>query len=187
MKIDLSKYLINKDTTVNNEDFDLEKLSKDMSKDILKGYVKESEVEKPDYSNYVPKADYDKLQGDYSTLETNYNNQTKVLSDTNDKVARISLENKLVKKGFKEADYDEVIKLRQNLYSEEKDDDKALDAIASRFKGTYMADKETTTQYTKAPNEAGMSGKGSTNGGNENKPNITRNTSIKDLMIPVTK
>ena len=183
MKIDLSKYLTNKDTTVNNDDFDLEKLSNDM----LKGYVKESEVEKPDYSNYVPKADYDKLQGDYSTLETNYNNQTKVLSDTNDKMKRVSLEKSLVQKGFKEQDFDEVIKLRQSLYADEKDDTKALDAIASKFKGTYLADKENATQYTKAPNEAGMSGKNSNNGGNENKPNITRNTSIKDLMIPVTK
>ena len=100
MKIDLSKYLTNKDTTVNNEDFDLEKLSKDM----LKGYIKESEVEKPDYSNYVPKADYDKLQGDYSTLETNYNNKTNVLSDTNDKKKRESIENKIVTKRCTETD-----------------------------------------------------------------------------------
>lgn len=179
MKIDLSKYLKNKDVQITNEDFDLDA----MEKEIYKGYTKNSDIKAPDYSGYVKKEDFDKLQSDYTTMENNYNNQAKILSDTNEKMARVSLESKLVRKGFKEENFDEVVKLRNSLYADEKDDQKAVDIIAERFKNTYFAEEK--TPYTPAPNENG--GVNGNNGSKTNDIKITRNTSIKDLIIPVTK
>ena len=180
MKMDIANYLKNKDITISNDDLDLEKLSSD----LRKGYTKNSDIKEPDYSGYVKKEDFDKLQSDYTTMETSYNNQTKVLSDTNEKMARVSLESKLVRKGFKEENFDEVVKLRNSLYADEKDDQKAVDMIADKFKNTYFA-QENKTPYTPAPNENG--GVNGNNGGKTKEIKITRNTSIKDLLIPVTK
>lgn len=81
MKIDLSKYLKNKDVQITNEDFDLDA----MEKEIYKGYTKNSDIKAPDYSGYVKKEDFDKLQSDYTTMENNYNTTVKTLSDTNEK------------------------------------------------------------------------------------------------------
>ncbi len=184
MNLDITKYLKNKDVKINNDDFDFDA----MKKDLYKGYTKNEDIKPP--KDMVSKADYDKLQSDYSSLETNYNNTVKTLGDTNDKMARVSLESKLVRKGFKDEDFDEVIKLRNSLYADEKDDQKAVDSIAEKFKNTYFANTNNTnngTPYTPAPNEAGIGGK---NGNSDNKGRdikITRNTSIHDLMIPVTK
>lgn len=179
MNIDITKYLKNKEITISNDDLDLNA----MEKDLYKGYTKNSDIPKTDYSGYVKKEDYTKLQNDYATLETSYNNQTKVLSDTNDKMARVSLESKLVRKGFKEENFDEVVKLRNSLYADEKDDQKAVDSIAEKFKNTYFAEeKKSSTPFTQAPNEGGVNG---TNAPKDIK--ISRTTSIKDLIIPVTK
>lgn len=182
MNFDITKYLKNKDITISNDDLDISA----MEKDFTKGYTKNSEIKKPDYSGYVKKEDYTKLQGDYTSLETNYNNTVKTLSETNDKMTRLSLENKLVKKGFKEENFDEVVKLRNSLYADEKDDDKAIDEIVNRFKNTYFpeAEKKNNIPFTQAPNEGGINGNNA-NTGKDIK--ITRGTSIKDLMIPVTK
>ena len=116
MNIDLTKYLKNKDVKITNEDFDLEA----MSKDVYKDYTKTSEIKAP--KDMVSKSDFEKLQSDYATLESNYNTAVKSLSDTNEKMNRVSLESKLVRKGFKDEDFDEVVKLRNSLYAEEKDD-----------------------------------------------------------------
>ena len=180
MNFDITKYLKNKDITISNDDLDISA----MEKDLYKGYTKNSDIPKPDYSGYVKKEDYTKLQGDYTNLETNYNNTVKTLSETNDKMTRLSLENKLVKKRFKEKDFDEVVKLRNSLYADEKDDQKAVDEIAERFKNTYFAEEQ-KTPFTQAPNENG--GVNGNNGSKSNDIKITRNTSIKDLFIPVTK
>lgn len=182
MNFDITKYLKNKEITISNDDLDLSA----MEKDLYKGYTKNSDIPKPDYSGYVKKEDYTKLQGDYTSLETNYNNTVKTLSETNDKMTRLSLENKLVKKGFKEENFDEVVKLRNSLYADEKDDDKAIEGIVNRFKNTYFpeAEKKNNIPFTQAPNEGGVSGNNA-NTGKDIK--ITRGTSIKDLMIPVTK
>ena len=179
MNFDINKYLKNKDITISNDDLDVSA----MEKYFTQGYTKNSEIKKPDYSGYVKKEDYTKLQGDYTSLETNYNNTVKTLSETNDKMTRLSLENKLVKKGFKEENFDEVVKLRNSLYADEKDDQKAVDSIAERFKNTYFAEEK--TPYTPAPNENG--GVNGNNGSKTNDIKITRNTSIKDLIVPVTK
>lgn len=180
MKMDIANYLKNKDITISNDDLDLEKLSND----LRKGYTKNSDIKEPDYSGYVKKDDFTKLQNDYTNLENNYNTTIKTLNDTNDKMARVSLESKLVRKGFKEENFEEVVKLRNSLYADEKDDQKAVDQIAEKFKNTYFA-QEQETQFTQAPNENGaVSGN---NGSKENDIKISRNTSIKDLLKPATK
>ena len=86
MKIDLSKYLKNKDVQITNEDFDLDAIEKE----INKGYTKNSDIKAHDYQRYVKKEDFDKLQSDYNTMENNYNTTVKTLSDTNEKMARVS-------------------------------------------------------------------------------------------------
>ena len=177
MNIDITKYLKNTDITLSNDDLDLNKLSND----LRKGYTKNSDIEKPDYSGYVKKDDFDKLQKDYTNLENNYNTTIKTLNDTNEKMARVSLESKLVRKGFKEENFDEVVKLRNSLYAEEKDDQKAVDQIAEKFKNTYFAEAKEKTPYTPAPNENGVNG--GNNGSQGNDIKITRTTSIKDLFI----
>ncbi len=179
MNFDITKYLKNKDIKITNDDLDLSAIEKD----VYKGYTKNSEIKQPDYSGYVAKTDFDKLQTDYTALENNYNTTVRTLSDTNDKMARVSLESKLVRKGFKEENFDEVVKLRKSLYADEKDDQKAVDQIAEKFKNTYFPVEKTTQTYNKAPNE------GSGNNSNSKKQDIkiTRSTSIKDLFIPVTK
>lgn len=180
MNLDITKYLKNKDITISNDDLDLNA----MEKDLYKGYTKNSDIKAPDYSGYVKKEDFDKLQTDYTTLENNYNTTVKTLSDTNDKMARVSLESKLVRKGFKEENFDEVVKLRNSLYADEKDDQKAVDQIAEKFKNTYFAEQKQQNPYTPAPNEPGVNGN---NEGKGNEIKITRSTSIKDLFVPVTK
>lgn len=184
MNIDLTKYLKNKDVKLKNEDFDLDA----MSKDLYNGYTKNEDIKPP--VDMVSKADFEKLQRDYTTLEGNYNTTVKTLSDTNSKMARVSLESKLVRKGFKEDQFDEVVKLRNSLYAEEKDDQKAVDSIAEKFKNTYFADsnKPNNLPYTPAPNEGGMQNKGAGSGNAGNDIKITRKTSIRDLNVsPVQK
>lgn len=181
MNLDITKYLKNKDITIGNDDLNLDA----MEKDLYKGYTKNSDIKAPDYSGYVKKEDFTKLQKDYTTLETNYNNTIKTLGETNDKMARVSLESKLVRKGFKEENFDEVVKLRNSLYADEKDDQKAVDQIAEKFKNTYFAQEKEETPFTQLPNENG--GVNGNNGNTGKELNITRMTSIKDLFVPVTK
>lgn len=77
MNFDITKYLKNKEITISNDDLDVSA----MEKDLYKGYTKNSDIPKADYSGYVKKEDYTKLQGDYANLETNYNNTVKTLSE----------------------------------------------------------------------------------------------------------
>lgn len=175
MKFDIKKYVKNEDIAISNDDLDLEAIGKA----FRKGYIKESEVAEPDYSNYVPKNDFTKLQNDYAELENNFNSQTKVLSDTNDKMARVTLESKMIRKGFDEKDFDEVVKLR-NL-QEEKDDDKALDYVKERYGATFFK-QDKTNQFTNPPKEQGNMSGGTTNKQEEN-ISISRKTKISDLFI----
>lgn len=178
MNIDLVKYLKNKDVKITNEDFDIENLSKD----LYQGYTKNEDIKPP--KDMVSRDDYSKLQKDYATLETTYNNTVKTLSETNDKMARVSLESRLVRKGFDEKDFDEIVKLRGSLYADEKDDQKAVDSIAEKFKDTYLKAKKSDANsgYNPAPNENTLNGN---NGNVGTKPpiKITRTTSLKDMQI----
>lgn len=175
MNLDLTKYLKNKDVKIKNEDFDFDA----MSKDVYKGYVKESEVGK----GMVKKEDFDNLTTKYTELETNYNNTVKTLGDTNDKLSKVSLEKTMISKGFTENQFDKVSKMRSSLYEDEKDDVKAIDSIANDFKGTFFpeADKNTNPAI---PNEPGFrSNVGANNNDGLNDIKITRDTSLRNLAI----
>ncbi len=179
MKIDLSKYVTNKDVSISNDDFDMDKLETD----LYKGYTSNAEVDKrikDSTKGMINKADYDKLQSDYSTLDSNYKNQTQTLADTNSKIARVTLENKLIRKGFKEEDFNDVINIRNSIYKDEKDDSKAIDEIAEKFKNTYFPEtNNNSTPFTPAPNEAPLK----TDTQKVDDIKITRKTSVKDLLI----
>ncbi len=169
MNLKLKNYLTNKDLKITNDDFDIEKLQQDLYKD----YVKKEDVDKQikdATSNTIAKSDFEKLQKDYSTLEENYNNQTKILNDTNEKMKKVNFENKLTRKGFQEKDFDDIEKIRNSVYGDEKDDNKAIDEIATKFKNTYFPNNI-------APNEPVVN---STEGKDIK---ISRNTSINDLLI----
>ena len=174
MNIDLTKYLKNKDIKFKNEDFDIEALANDVKGEATKGYV--------------PKTDLDKAIKDkdtewttkYSTLESDKNALTKQVGDLSTNFSKVSLEKTMLSKGFKEESFDEVAKLRSSLFADEKDDNKAVEGIATKFKDTYF--KETTPTKPVVPNEAGLQG-GTQTPNNDVPVKITRNTSLSELFI----
>lgn len=174
--MNLKKYLTNKDLQITNEDFDLEKLEAD----IRKGYTKDTEVQaqiKTSIDGMVSKKDFDNLQKDYTDLKSNFDNQTKILNDTNEKMAKVNFESKLTRRGFQDKDFEEVTKIRQSVFSEEKDDNKAIEEIAKRYEATYFPKAE--KKETVAPNEAGLTNKAT----NNSEIKITRNTRASELLI----
>lgn len=174
--VDLSKYLTNKDVSISNDDFDIEKLQND----LYKGYTSNAEVDKKvkaSTKDMVNKADYDKLQSDYASLETNYNSTIDTLNTTNSKLAEVSFNSKLAENHFNRKDYNEVREIRNSVYKDIKDDDEAIKNIAEKFKSTYFPEANKPI-FTEAPNEAPLKAN------SEVKDiKITRNTSVKDLLI----
>ena len=179
--MNIEKYLKNKEEDITNDNIDFDKLQKDLTK----GYVKESDIEKPDYSGYVAKSDFDKLQSDYTSLESNYNATIKTLDDTNAKVSKVSLENSMLKTGFKAKDFDEVSKMRTSMYSEEKDDIKALNQIKEKYSNTFFP-KTDAEKFTPAPNESGAKG-GDGNSTPKEPIQVTRKSSMRDFISFGTK
>lgn len=174
--MNLKKYLTNKDLQITNEDFDLEKLEAD----IRKGYTKDSDVQaqiKASTDGMVSKKDFDNLQKDYTNLKSNFDNQTKMLNDTNERMAKVNFESKLTRRGFQDKDFEEVTKIRQSVFGNEKDDNKAIEEIAKRYEATYFPKEE--KPQTLAPNEAGLTNKAT----NNSEIKITRNTRASDLLI----
>ena len=102
----LEKYLKNKDLKVTDEDIDLESFKADLIKD----YVPSKEVEKKTTE----------LTKQLSDLQTSYDSLNKNYTTTTDRVKELSLENIMVRKGFKDTDFKEVSKLRSSLYGDEK-------------------------------------------------------------------
>lgn len=181
MNFDLvKKYLKNKDVKIDEKDFDFD----GMANEVYKGYVKEDEAHK----GYVKESDYSKLKGDhealttkYSTMETNFNNLNSTLTDTNNKLAKTSLEKVMISKGFKEDSFDEISKLRSSLYADEKDDVKAISSIADKYKATYFPE---TANKVVAPNEGGLQGNASGNGaGGNHDIKITRDTPLRNMTV----
>lgn len=172
MNIDITKYLKNKDVKIKNEDLDFDALEKD----VYKGYVKEQDATK----DMVKKSDFDSLSTKYAELETNYNNTIKTLDDTNGKLSKVSLEKTMISKGFKEDQFEKVSKMRSSLYADEKDDIKAIDKIVTDFKGTFFPEANTKTSV---PNEPGFNGTAGANNNNAVDIKITRDTSLKNLVI----
>lgn len=173
--MDISKYLKNKDIQVSADDFDIEKLEKD----IRKGYVSNDEVEKvrqevikESTANYTALEDkYNKLEKSYNDIEARNTELT-----TNEKGLKQKIE--MVSLGFKKEDFDEVSKIRNSIYSEEQDDNKAFSSIKERYGATFGFNKIEEPKKVEVPNETSFN--------STTKPSpeikVTRSTRIKDLI-----
>lgn len=175
--MDISKYVTNKELQLSNDDFNIEKLEKD----LRKGYVLESEKNqaieeaisnssKESTSKYVELENkYNELEKSYSSLQERDSNHAKTISGLNLKMA-------IMREGFPNDKLDEVANLRTSMFAEEQDDIKAIGMIKDKFGATYFPKKENGT--IDIPNDLPL--------GNSKVENheikITRNTSIKDLM-----
>lgn len=175
--MDIKKYIKNKDIELNENDIDIEKLEKD----LRKGYELSSEVDEKiknavEESKKNSKADYEKLKGEYDSLQTNITEYEKRNSDLAERNKTLSLQNVMVKEGFKEEDFNDISSMRYSMYAEEKDDLKAIQGIKEKFKDTYFPSKPTEPVLEK--NSTPL------NNGTVQPTEIkvSRNTSIQDLM-----
>jgi uncharacterized protein YdaT len=175
--MDIKKYIKNKDIEINENDIDIEKLEKD----LRKGYELSSDVDEKiksaiEEAKRTSKTEYDKLKGEYDSLQTNITEYEKRNTDLAERNKTLSLQNVMVKEGFKEEDFNDISSMRYSMYAEEKDDLKAIQGIKEKFKDTYFPSKP----------EAPVVQKDSTplNNGTVQPTEIkvSRNTSIKDLM-----
>ena len=172
--MEITKYLKNKDLQVSADDFDLEKLEKD----IRKGYVPSEEVDK---------AREDALKEStaaISKIEEKANKLEKTLADTEARNTELSNTNReanlkveMVSQGFKKEDLAEVSKLRYSLFADEEDDEEAISMNKEKYSAKYFPTVEENkvevqedTKYVQPVKK------------NED-INITRKTSIRDLII----
>ena len=173
--MDISKYITNKDIELSNDDINIEKLEKD----IRKGYVLSAEVDNArDEARKEATADYTALEEKYNKLEKSYNDIEARNTELTNSTRGLKLEVEMVSQGFKKEQLDEISALRNSLYKDEEDDAKAIASIKEKYKATYFPDDNKTT--VEIPNE--------TNFNQEKKEpakeiNITRKTSLKDLII----
>lgn len=175
--MDINKYIKNKDIELKEEDFDIDKLTKD----LRKGYVASSEVDEKvtsaldDYKK-TSKAEYDKLKGDYDTLQNSYTDIEKRNTDLTDKIKTVTLERTMVEQGFNKDQFDEVSKMRNSLFGDVKDDSEAIASIKEKFKDTYFptTPQEPPKQKDDGPINNGVS--------KPTEPKVNRLTSIKDLI-----
>ena len=171
--MDISKYITNKDIQVSNDDINIEKLEKD----IRKGYVLSDEVEnarqealKEGTTNYTALEEkYNKLEKSYNDIETRNTELT-----NSERSLRLQVE--MVSQGFKKENLEEISALRNSLYKDEENDEKAISLIKEKYKATYFPEVEKKVDI---PNE--------TNFNTSTKPKeeikVSRKTSLKDLII----
>lgn len=173
----ITDYVINKDLKLEDKDFDLEKLSSD----LRKGYVKETEVEsriENSKKNLIAenKKTVEDLTEKFSAMEKSYNDTVSNLDKTNQELKNEKLKVVMMSHGFKKDQFEEVSKLRNSLYSEEKDDEKAISGIAEKFQRTYFNEEKNSNSTQEGPIR-----------GNEGtkKPEIkvTRNTHVSNLFL----
>ena len=174
--MDISKYLTNKDVSISNDDIDIEKLTTD----LRKGYYDEKSVEAKvkeataDYENRLKTAKDEtttkltELQNSYDDLNNKYAEQSNKLKSANLRVA-------ISEAGFNSSDVERVQKLRTTYYGDVESDTEAVQKIKEEFGKVYFEQKQ-----NQAPNEASFGG---SKGSKENDVVITRNTSIKDMML----
>lgn len=169
--MDFTKYVKNKDLQITNDDIDIEKLTND----LRKGYISENDV-----ASRIDdaKKEWDpKTTTEYTDLQSSYETAIKDLDTANSSIKTKNLELEMMSKGFKKDDFKEVSNLRNSLYADEKDDSKAIENIASRFKDTYfkvIEDPKNDYDNNFIKNNEGSKTK---------EIKITRNTSLADLKI----
>lgn len=171
--MDITKYLKNKDIQVSADDFDIEKLEKD----IRKGYVSSEEVEKARQEvRTEATTNYTALEEKYNKLEKSYNDTEARNVELTNGTKSLKLEVEMVSQGFKKEQLGEISALRNSLYKDEADDAKAISAIKEKYKATYFP--EEPQKPVIVPNEPGF------NNGEPKVPeiNITRKTAIKNIV-----
>lgn len=175
--MDISKYIKNKDIQVSNDDFDIEKLEKD----IRKGYVSNEDVENARQEALKQNtANYTALEEKYNKLEKSYNDIEARNTELTNSTKGLKLEVEIVSQGFKKEDIVEVSKLRNSIYSDEQDDTKAISSIKERYGATFGFNKQVEEpKPIQIPNETNFNG----NLTPKQEPNITRKTTVKELVI----
>lgn len=164
--MDIKKYLKN-DVELGENDIDLDKLTADLrkgyvvEKDVADKYAKEFEAKEKEYTNKITS-----IQNDYDSLLAKFN-------DTNNQMKISNLKVAILSNGFRAEDIDEVAELRTTMYSNINDDNEALSKVKERFNKVYF-----DTKVDAAPEEPKMQ----TTPIQEVEPQITRNTSIKELI-----
>lgn len=167
--MDISKYLKNKEVSISNDDLDIDKLTQD----LRKGYVLESEAEKErdkllkdkdkEYSERIAKS-----QTDFDALTAKYNDQANQVRSANLKVT-------MLENGIPSDKIEDAAKLRTTYYQDVESDAEAVQKIKEQFGKVYVEQPS----FDQAPSEGQFNAKVA-----EAKPTIeiTRNTSLKDLM-----
>ena len=175
--MDISKYITNKDIQLSNDDINIEKLEKD----IRKGYVSSEEVENA-RSEALKEgtSKFTELESKYASLEKNYTALETRNTELSNSNRGLKLQNEMISQGFKPEHFDEVVKLRNSLYSDEEDDNKAISGIKERFSATYFPVKEEPKAQANIPEETKFTEKPSVP---VSEVKITRKTSIKDLFV----
>ena len=173
--MDIKKYLKNKDIEITNDDINIEKLTTD----LRKGYVSSDEVEeqiksKIDEVNKSSKAEYDKLKGEYATLQSSFDDYEKRNADLVEKNKTLTLENVMTREGFKDEDFKDISAMRYSMYQDEKDDVKAIQSIKEKYKNTYFPTQEPVKVKDDLPLNNGTK--------EPEEIKVSRLTSIKDLL-----
>ena len=172
--MDITKYLTNKDIQLSNDDINIEKLEKD----LRKGFVPSEEVDKArEEALKESTASFSEMEGKVNKLE-------KTLADTEARNAELTTQNRvsnlkveMVSQGFRKEDLDEVIQLRNSLYSEEQDDVKAISQIKERYNATYFPKQE--EKKVEVPNETQFAQPVK----KSEEVSVSRNTNIRDIVI----
>jgi uncharacterized protein YdcH (DUF465 family) len=171
--MDISKYVVNKEVQLSNEDINLEKLEKD----IRKGYVLSEEVENARQEALKQNtATYTELEDKYNKLEKSYNDIEARNTELTNSTRGLKLQVEMVSQGFKKENLEEISALRNSLFKDEQDDAKAISMIKEKYKATYFPESEAKVDI---PNEESFNS--STKPKEEIK--ITRKTSLRDLII----
>jgi hypothetical protein len=169
--MEISKYLTNKDIQITNDDVNIEKLQKDLTKGMYTEDDLKAEIQKVkdsyEGSNKEVNEKLAKLQTDYDSLSNKYAEQSQDLKNKN-------LLNVMLEQGFKSSSFDEVSKLRQSLYGDEPDDTKAVQKVKEHFGKVYFEESK-----GQAPNEGSFEPK---KADDTSKIVITRNTKLSQLM-----
>ena len=171
--MDISKYVINKELQLSNDDINVEKLEKD----IRKGYVLSEEVENARQEAIKQNtATYTELEEKYNKLEKSYNDIEARNTELTNSTRGLKLQVEMVSQGFKKENLEEISALRNSLFKDEVDDAKAISMIKEKYKATYFPETEAKVNV---PNEESFNS--STKPQEEIK--ITRKTSLRDLII----
>ena len=133
--MDITKYLKNKDIQVSADDFDIEKLEKD----IRKGYVSSDEVDKARKTALdESKKSYSELEDKYTKLQNSYNDIEARNTQFASNEKNLKLQVEMVSQGFKKEQFEEITALRNSLFKDEQDDSVAISSIKEKYKNTYF-------------------------------------------------